>query len=64
MSEVRLCYLKFIFASAERIKEKTFRIAVHRYIKIFVLSVVVSVSLSLIEFCVLRITGIAPGKVL
>ena len=53
-----------MIASAEKIKEKTFRIRFHRYIKIFVLSVVVNVSLSLIEFCVLRITGIAPGKVL
>ena len=53
-----------MFASAEKIKEKTFMIRVHYYIKIFECAVVVNVLLSLIEFCVLRSTGIALGKVL
>ena len=37
VSEIRQCNFKVMFASAEKIKEKTFRFRVRRYIKIFVL---------------------------
>ena len=37
VSEIRQCNFKVMLASAEKIKEKTFRIRVRRYIKIFVL---------------------------
>ena len=37
VSEIRQCNFKVMFASAEKIKEKTFRTRVHRYIKVFVL---------------------------
>ena len=57
-----------MIASAEKIKEKTFRIRVYRYQELplhqNICAVVVDVSLSLIEFCVQRIARITPGKVL
>ena len=53
VSEVRQCNFKVItVCSSEKIKKKTLRIIIpHRYIKIFVMDV----SLSLLEFRVLRI---------